>query len=90
MLKWNRLSNLLDKKSSLPKDIDFILKVWQKVWSVVAVRIIWTEDDWSVIKIVRAATVDRCLGSSGSKGDEDQGEKESKRVHFGSFCRAVM
>jgi len=90
LLEGNRLSNLLDKKSSLTKNVDLILKVWQTVWGIIAVRIVGAENDRGVVKIVRATTVDGCLRSSADKRNEDQGEKETQSVHLGCYLVAEM
>ena len=52
LLKGNGLSNLLNEKSSLPQNIDLVLKVWQTVWGVVAIGVVGTEYNGCVV-IVR-------------------------------------
>ena len=57
LLKRNRLSDLLDKKSSLAENIDLLLKVRQSERGIFAIRVVGAEDDWGIIEIVRAAAV---------------------------------
>jgi hypothetical protein len=64
LLKRNRLSDLLNKKSSLAENIDLLLKVRQSERGVFAVWVVGAEDDWGVIEIVRAAAVGRRLRPS--------------------------
>ena len=81
LLKGDGLSNLLNEKSSLPKNIDLVLKVWQTVWGVVAVGVVGAENDGRVV-VVRDGAIDWGLGSSAGQSHQDEGKDKPKNVHL--------
>ena len=58
------------------------LKVVQVVGSVIAVGIVWAEDDRRVVEVIGVRPVGRGLRPATGEGDEDKEKEGREEVHF--------